>query len=178
MKRRVFSVLVENTSGVLSHMSGLFSRRGYNIDSFSAGVTSDPRFTRCPIVASGDELILEQIEKQLNKLEDVIKVTVLKSDQSVTRELMLVKIHAKEPNTALLDLVSDFHAKKVDVDYAHESVVIEVTGTHGKLDSFLENLESCNFEILELARTGITGLTRGTKDLVLVNEDGEISRTL
>ncbi len=178
MKQRVFSVLVENTSGVLSHMSGLFSRRGYNIDSFSAGVTSDPRFTRCTIVASGDELILEQIEKQLNKLEDVIKVTVLKNGESVTRELMLVKVHSPKPQFELSELVDRFHAKEVDVDYAHESVVIEVTGTHGKLDSFLENLESCNFEILELARTGITGLTRGTKDLVLVNEDGEISRTL
>ena len=176
--RRVFSVLVENTSGVLSHMSGLFSRRGYNIDSFSSGTTSDPRFTRCTIVASGDELILEQIEKQLYKLEDVISVTVLRTDQSVTRELMLVKIHAKSPNTALLDLVADFHAKKVDVDYAHESVVLEVTGTHGKLDSFLENLESCNFEILELARTGITGLTRGTKDLVMIDEDGQVQKSV
>ncbi len=178
MKQRVFSVLVENTSGVLSHMSGLFSRRGYNIDSFSAGVTADPRFTRCTIVASGDELILEQIEKQLNKLEDVVKVTVLRTNESVTRELMLIKIRSKAPDTSLMDLVADFHAKKVDIDYAHESVVVEVTGTHHKLDSFLENLESCNFEILELARTGITGLTRGTKDLVLVNEEGEITRSI
>ena len=178
MKRRVFSVLVENTSGVLSHMSGLFSRRGYNIDSFSAGVTSDPRFTRCTIVASGDELILEQIEKQLNKLEDVIKVTVLTTDQSVTRELMLVKVHTRQPEFPLFDLIERFHGKEVDVDYAHESVVIEITGTHGKLDSFLENLESCNFEILELARTGITGLTRGTAELVLIDEDGRITRSI
>ena len=77
MRRQVFSILVENTSGVLSHVSGLFSRRGYNIDSFSAGVTADPRFTRMTIVSSGDELILEQIEKQLAKLEDVVDIKIL-----------------------------------------------------------------------------------------------------
>ena len=96
MSRQVFSILVENPSGVLSHVSGLFSRRGYNIDSFSAGVTADPRFTRMTIVSSGDELILEQIEKQLAKLEDVVDIKILEPTDSVTRELMLVKISAKD----------------------------------------------------------------------------------
>ena len=92
--KMVFSILVENTSSVLSHVSGLFSRRGYNIHSISAGVTADPRYTRITIVAEGDELILEQIEKQLAKLEDIIDVKKLLPGNSVTRELMLVKVAA------------------------------------------------------------------------------------
>ena len=92
MRKQVLSLLVENTSGVLSHISGLFSRRGYNIDSFSAGVTADPRFTRITVVSSGDEQILEQIEKQLAKLEDVIDIKKLQDGESVCRELILVKI--------------------------------------------------------------------------------------
>lgn len=90
------SILVENTPGLLSHVAGLFSRRGYNIDSFSSGVTADPRFTRITIVTSGDELILEQIEKQVAKLEDVVDIKILEPGASVTRELMLVKISARD----------------------------------------------------------------------------------
>ena len=92
MRRQVLSLLVENNPGVTSHISGLFSRRGYNIDSFSSGVTADPRYTRITIVASGDEQILEQIEKQLNKKLDVIKVKTLSQEQCYTRELMLLKV--------------------------------------------------------------------------------------
>lgn len=91
MKRQVLSILVENTAGVTSRISGLFSRRRYNIDSFSSGVTADPRFTRITIVTSGDELVLEQIEKQLAKLEDVLDIKKLEPDNSVTRELIMVK---------------------------------------------------------------------------------------
>ena len=97
MRRQVLSLLVENNPGVTSHISGLFSRRGYNIDSFSSGVTADPRYTRITIVASGDEQILEQIEKQLAKLEDVVDIKKLEPGSSVTRELILVKIRAKDP---------------------------------------------------------------------------------
>ena len=96
MRRQVLSLLVENNPGVTSHISGLFSRRGYNIDSFSSGVTADPRYTRITIVASGDEQILEQIEKQLAKLEDVVDIKKLEPGSSVTRELILVKIRAKD----------------------------------------------------------------------------------
>ena len=91
---RVFSLLVDNTPGVLSRISGLFSRRGYSIDSITAGVTADPRFTRITIVSSGDELILSQIEKQVRKLEDVIEIKVLKEGESVYRELIMVKVRA------------------------------------------------------------------------------------
>ena len=96
MRRQALSLLVENTSSVLSHISGLFSRRGYNIDSISAGVTADPRYTRITIVSSGDELILEQIENQLAKLEDVFDIKKLEAGSSVTRELILVKLRVQE----------------------------------------------------------------------------------
>jgi acetolactate synthase-1/3 small subunit len=96
MRRQALSLLVENNPGVTSRISGLFSRRGYNIDSFSSGVTADPKYTRITIVASGDELILDQIEKQLLKLEDVLDIKKLEPGLSVTRELILVKIRAKD----------------------------------------------------------------------------------
>ena len=94
--QRVFSLLVDNNPGVLSRVSGLFSRRGYSIDSITAGVTADPRFTRITIVASGDELILSQIEKQVRKLEDVIEIKVLHPEDSVYRELIMVKVRANK----------------------------------------------------------------------------------
>ena len=94
--QRVFSLLVDNNPGVLSRISGLFSRRGYSIDSITAGVTADPRFTRITIVASGDELILSQIEKQVRKLEDVIEIKVLQPEDSVYRELIMVKVRANK----------------------------------------------------------------------------------
>lgn len=166
MRRQVMSILVENTPGLLSHVSGLFSRRGYNIDSFSAGVTADPRFTRATIVASGDELILEQIEKQLAKLEDVVDIKILEPGASVTREMMLVKIAAtKEDRQDVDTLTGFFHGKVVDV--THDSMVIEISGHQDKLESFLEVIAD-DYEILELARTGLTGLTRGSKDVVII----------
>ena len=162
MRRQVLSLLVENTAGVTSHISGLFSRRGYNIDSFSSGVTADPKYTRITIVASGDELILDQIEKQLLKLEDVLDIKKLEQGSSVTRELMLVKIRAKDTDRqAILNVTEIFHGKVVDV--THDSMVIELTGHQDKLDAFLDLLQG--YEILELARTGITGLTRGCADV-------------
>lgn len=162
MNKRAFSILVENTPNVLSHISGLFSRRGYNIDSISAGVTADPRFTRITIVASGDDLILEQIEKQLAKLEDVVDIKTLKDGDSVSRELILVKIRAKDTDRqAIISVVDIFRAKVVDV--APSSMVIELTGNQSKLDAFLGLVEG--YEILELARTGITGLNRGISDV-------------
>ena len=116
MRRQVLSLLVENTAGVTSHISGLFSRRGYNIDSFSSGVTADPKYTRITIVASGDEQILEQIEKQLSKLEDVLDIKKLEHGTSVTRELILIKIRAKDTDRqAILYVTEIFHGKVVDV---------------------------------------------------------------
>ena len=166
MKRQVLSILVENTAGVTSRISGLFSRRRYNIDSFSSGVTADPRFTRITIVTSGDELVLEQIEKQLAKLEDVLDIKKLEPDNSVTRELIMVKIRAKDTDRqAILNVTEIFHGKVVDV--THESMIIELTGKQAKLDSFLDLLQG--YEILELARTGLTGLTRGCDDVTYLD---------
>ena len=162
MRKQALSLLVENNPGVTSRISGLFSRRGYNIDSFSSGVTADPRYTRITIVASGDEQILEQIEKQLQKLEDVLDIKKLERGLSVTRELILVKIRAKDTQRqAVMNVTEIFHGKIVDV--THDSMVIQLVGHQDKLDNFLDLLSG--YEILELARTGITGLTRGSSDV-------------
>ena len=171
MSKQVLSLLVENNPGVTSHISGLFSRRGYNIDSFSSGVTADPRYTRITIVASGDEHILEQIEKQLAKLEDVVDIKKLEPGSSVTRELILVKIRAKDTERQpIINVTEIFHDKIVDV--THDSMVIKLTGNQDKLDAFLDLVQG--YEILELARTGITGLSRGCADVKIFDENGHL----
>ena len=166
MRKQVLSLLVDNAPGVTSRISGLFSRRGYNIDSFSSGETSDPRYTRITIVATGDELILEQIQKQLAKLEDVRDIKVLEDGTSVTRELILVKIRALDiQRQAIVNVADIFHGKVVSV--TKDSMIVELTGTQSKLDAFMDLLDG--YEILELARTGLTGLTRGSSDVVYLD---------
>ena len=166
MDRIVLSLLVDNTSGVLSRVAGLFSRRGYNIESLTVGVTADPRYSRMTVVSTGDQKILEQIEKQLAKLEDVLDIKKLEPDNSVTRELIMVKIRAKDTDRqAILNVTEIFHGKVVDV--THDSMIIELTGKQAKLDSFLDLLQG--YEILELARTGLTGLTRGCDDVTYLD---------
>ena len=162
MRSQVFSLLVDNNSGVLSRISGLFSRRGYSIDSITAGMTADPRFTRITIVSSGDEQILSQIEKQLRKLEDVVDIKALKAEESVCRELIMVKLRANAAQRGEIISVADiFRAKIVDVE--EDCLIIEFTGTQNKQAAFQNLLK--DYEILELARTGITGLSRGSKDV-------------
>jgi len=166
MNKKVFQLLVDNTSGVLSRISGLFSRRGYNIESITAGVTADPRFTRITIVASGDNDILEQIEKQVAKLVDVRDIRELKPDESVYRELIMVKVRvAPDKRPLVISLADVFRAKVIDI--AADSIMLELTGDQSKIDAFL-NLIS-DYEILELARTGIAALTRGTEKVVIIN---------
>lgn len=161
MRKVVFSILVENTSGVLSRVSGLFSRRGYNIDSLSVGVTENKKYSRMTVVASGDDEILEQIEKQLGKLVDVKKIEELKDGTSVCRELILVKVKVNiEQRQQIISIADIFRAKIVDV--SQDSLMIELTGTQTKLDAFLDLLEG--FEIKEMVRTGLTGLQRGVCD--------------
>ena len=162
MRRQVYSLLVDNNPGVLSRIAGLFSRRGYSIDSITAGMTADSRFTRITVVSSGDELILSQIEKQVRKLEDVREIKLLKDDEAVYRELIMVKVRADaKQRPEVLSIADIFRAKIVDVE--PESMMIELTGDQSKLEAFLNLLDG--YEILELARTGIKGLSRGIKDV-------------
>lgn len=162
MRKQVYSLLVDNNPGVLSRIAGLFSRRGYSIDSITAGMTADPRFTRITVVTSGDELILSQIEKQVRKLEDVREIKLLKDDEAVYRELIMVKVRVDaQQRTEVISIADIFRAKIVDVE--KESLMIELTGNQSKLEAFLNLLDG--YEILELARTGITGLSRGIKDV-------------
>ncbi|MBO6115083.1 MAG: acetolactate synthase small subunit [Lachnospiraceae bacterium] len=158
MKKMVLSLLVDNTSGVLSRVAGLFSRRGYNIDSLSVGVTEDPQFSRMTVAVSGDDRILNQIEKQLLKLEDVKSITQLKDGESVCRELLLAKINVNsEQRLQIISLADVFRAKVVDVSV--DSVMVEMTGNASKIEAFITLLDG--FEIGEMVRTGLTGLTRG-----------------
>lgn len=159
MGKVVFSILVDNTSGVLSRVAGLFSRRSYNIDSLTVGVTADPRYSRMTVAASGDDCILEQIEKQLEKLVDVRDIKVLEPDDSVTRELILVKVKTDDARRQKIIAVADIFRAKV-IDVSSESLVVELTGNQSKLEAFIHLLDG--YDIIELARTGLTGLTRGT----------------
>ncbi|MBD5542378.1 MAG: acetolactate synthase small subunit [Lachnospiraceae bacterium] len=162
MQKKVFQLLVDNTSGVLSRISGLFSRRGYNIESITAGVTADSRFTRITIVTSGDDEILDQIEKQVSKLVDVRDIKVLEPEDSVYRELVMIKVKVgADSRQAVIAMADIFRAKIVDV--AVDSLMIELTGNQNKIEAFINLLDG--YEILELARTGITGLGRGTENV-------------
>ena len=162
MQKKVFQLLTDNTSGVLSRISGLFSRRGYNIESITAGVTADPRYSRITIVASGDDEILEQIEKQVIKLVDVRDIKELKPGKSVFRELILVKVKATaEQRKNIITIAGSFRAKIID--FAAESLIIELTGDQQKLEAFIGLMQ--DYGILELARTGIAGLGRGTDSI-------------
>ena len=167
MKKQVFSLLVNNNTGLLSRVAGLFSRRGYNIDSITSGTTMNKSLTRITVVATGDEQILSQIQKQLAKLEDVIDIKILEDGQSVCRELIMVKVKANAAQRAEVIAIADiFRAKIVDVE--QESLMLEMTGTESKVQAFLDLLSA--YEILELARTGITGLSRGSKDIVMFED--------
>ena len=162
MRRMTLSILVDNTSGVLSRVAGLFSRRGYNIDSLTVGETENPAFSRMTVAVTGDDLILEQIGKQLAKLEDVREIKELKDGESVCRELILVKVMAGAKDRQAIIAVADIFRAKI-VDVAMESLMVELTGNQVKLDAFIKLLDG--FEIKELVRTGITGLERGAGDL-------------
>lgn len=161
--QKVFQLLVDNTSGVLSRISGLFSRRGYNIESITAGVTADPKYTRITITTSGDDDILEQIEKQVSKLVDVRDIRVLDPSDSIDRELILIKVRTDNSNRqALISLTDVFEG--VVRDLSKDSMIIEIVGNQRRISSFIELLE--DYEILELARTGITGLQRGSDRVI------------
>ena len=162
MRHAVFSILVENSAGVLSRVAGLFSRRGYNIDSLTVGETTDPKVSRMTVTVTGDDDVLEQIEKQLSKLIDVKEVVELPAEASVCRELVLVKVECDTTRRQEIIAISDIFRANI-VDVSPESVIIELTGAQSKLNAFIELLNG--FKITERARTGITGLARGTASL-------------
>lgn len=162
MEELTLSILVRNSSGVLTRVSSLFARRGYNIDSLTVGPTNNPEISRMTVVAQGDQRILEQIEKQLRKLEDVIEIFALPRSSSVYRELVLVKVESNASTRAdIVSIVDIFRAKIVDV--SPDSMVIEVTGDHGKVNGLLTMLDG--FNIVEIVRTGMAGIARGLNDL-------------
>jgi acetolactate synthase-1/3 small subunit len=151
IRRYVLSVLVKNHPGVLSRISGLFARRGYNISSLTVGETEDSEYSRVTIELYGDEYVLEQIHNQLNKLFDVLQTLELKSDKAVLRET----------RPAVVEIANIFRAKVVDI--AENSIILEMTGGQDKINAFLDMMKK--YGLIELARTGITALGRGTTTL-------------
>lgn len=156
----VFSMLVENHQGVLSRIAGLFAGRGYNLESITAGVTTDPQITRITLVCKGDDNVIDQIKKQLNKLIDVIKVNDLSALPSLNRELALIKVRAKPNQRGEIFQVADvFRARVLDVGI--DSMVLEVTGSSEKIDNFAAVLQP--YSIREIARSGLISMERGKK---------------
>ncbi len=157
MNRHTISVLVENKFGVLARVAGLFSGRGYNIESLSVNTTEDPRYSRMTIVTTGDERIIEQIDKQVSKLVDVIKVTDLTSGRFIERELLLLKVKATNANRSqIVELVEIFEGKIVCVGGGE--IGVELSGRDEKIGDFIELMKP--FGILEMARTGRAAISK------------------
>lgn len=162
--RRIISVLLENQAGSLSRVVGLFSQRGYNIDSLTVAPTEDPTLSRLTLTTVADDLVIQQVTKQLNKLVDVVKVQDLTEGAHIERELMLLKVRAEGADREEIKRCVDiFRGQIVDVGAA--TFVVQITGNSGKLDSFIEALGGA--VILETVRTGVSGIVRGEKALRL-----------
>ena len=162
--KHTISVTVANKFGVLARVSGLFSSRGYNIDSLTVGETQDSSISRMTIVVKGDDRILEQVIKQLNKLVYVIEVSDLKQGSYVSRELSLLKVKCtSRTRTEILEIANIFRAKTVDI--GHRTLVLQLTGTEEKIGAFIKLMEP--FGILELARTGKVAMLRELNEKVL-----------
>ncbi|WP_214468137.1 acetolactate synthase small subunit [Microbacterium flavescens] len=162
MTTHVLSLLVEDKPGLLTRVAGLFARRGFNIESLAVGVTEVPGLSRITVVVDVDELPLEQVTKQLNKLVNVIKIVELDAGASVQREHMLVKVRAdNQTRSNVLEVVNLFRASIVD--YATDALVVEVTGDKGKVEALLRALEP--FGIKELAQSGLLAIGRGGKSI-------------
>ncbi|AUS98297.1 acetolactate synthase small subunit [Clostridium thermosuccinogenes] len=170
MPKHTLSVLVENHAGVLNRVAGLFSRRGFNIDSLAVGVTEDPEVSRITIVVNGDEYIVEQVCKQLNKLIDVIKIKRLDEHESVSRELALIKVGANaSTRSEIVQLVEIFRAKIVDV--SKSTLTIEISGDNEKVSAMEDMLKP--FGIKEIVRTGAIAIERGNKYIKVNNNNEE-----
>ncbi len=168
--RHTVAVLVQNSPGVLTRVAGLFSRRGFNIESVAVGVTDHPDVSRMTIVVEGDSKVLEQVEKQLNKLINVLKVTDLQGDESVSRELALIKVNAEPARRAqILQIVDIFRAKVIDV--GKRSLIVEITGDAEKIDALIQLMGE--FGIREVVRTGRIAMERGTRIVKIEKESEE-----
>jgi len=158
-KEYTLGVLVENKSGVLAHIAGLFSGRGFNIKELSVGETENPEYSRMTIVVRGDDQIVEQIKKQLNKFIDVIKVIDLTTIPAVHREIILIKVKASQARRQEIFQITDVFKGKV-VDISHETITLEVTGIYDKIEALIDLLKP--YGILEIARTGRVSISRGS----------------
>ena len=158
----IISLLVKNEAGVLTRVSGLFARRGFNIDTLSVGVTENDSVSRITVTATGDDYIKDQIVKQLDKLHDVIIVEILDDNNIITRELLIVKLNVEQgKRSVIMEAVNIFRAKVVDL--SPDSLSVEITGDKNKCDAFVEYLKP--FGIAEICRTGTTAIGRGSKVL-------------
>ena len=165
-------MLVENRAGVLARIAGLFSARGYNIDSLSVGTTDDPQVSRMTIVVRGDQKVLEQVEKQLNKLIDIIKVSDYIDTPHLERDLVLVKVAAdKATRSELIQICDIFRAKIVDV--AIDSIIVEMTGDNEKIDALLRMVRP--FGVKEVCRTGIVAMARGKQAMAIPDSERVIA---
>jgi len=162
--RHIISILIENEAGALSRVAGLFSARGYNIESLAVAPTEDPSLSRITLVTSGSDDVIEQIIKQLNKLIDVVKLTDLVVSNHIERELMMVKIKTTEQSRAEVRSLAEIFRGKI-LDATATSYVIEVTGPSEKLDAFIAAVDSAS--IIEVVRSGPTGISRGEEGLRL-----------
>lgn len=162
--RRIISILLENQPGSLSRVVGLFSQRGYNIDTLTVAATEDTSLSRLTLTTNGDDLKIEQITKQLNKLIDVVKVMDITEGAHIERELMLLKVKASGASRAEVKRCVDIFRGQI-VDVGPTTYVVQVTGNSSKLDSFIEALGDA--VILEVVRTGVSGIVRGEKSLRL-----------
>lgn len=162
--RHIISILMENESGALSRVAGLFSARGYNIESLTVAATEDPSLSRMTLVTRGSDEIIEQITKQLNKLVDVVKLIDLTEGQHIERELMLIKVRCVNGMREEVKRLAEIFRGRI-IDVTDSSYTIELTGDGDKLDAFLRSLGEST--ILETVRTGVSGISRGEKGLFL-----------
>lgn len=166
MKRFVIAVYVENKYGVLARVSGMFMRKGFNIDSLTVGVTDDPEYSRITITLNGDDYAREQLINQLKKLHNVKKVKLLENENTVERELMLIKVKNTPENRSEIMAAAEIYRAKI-IDYSTETMCVEVTGEPSKIKAFIEVMKPLG--IAEMCRTGVVALERGTNIMEKLN---------
>ena len=162
--RHIIAVLLENESGALARVVGLFAQRGYNIDSLTVAATEDPTLSRLTLVTRGDDQVIEQITKQLHKLIEVVKLVDLSESAHIERELMMVKVKASGEQREEVKRCADIFRAQI-IDVSPTTYTIQVVGTSDKLEAFIQAL--CNTQILEVVRTGVSGIARGERSLAL-----------